>query len=58
MIFVSVGLFVGIAFEGLPLLFVISFQMFLRLVYLDHVDLREELHGGNEVSSDEPLREE
>ena len=61
---VSVGLFVGVAFDGLPFLtgFFVSVWMFLRtclqLVYLDLVDQWEELHGRIDVPADGPLREE
>lgn len=62
--FVSIGLFVGAAIQGLPFLtgFFTSAWMFLQeclqLVYLDLVDPREELRGRIEVPADGPLREE
>lgn len=62
--FVSISLFVGVTFEGLPFLagFFVSVSVFLQtclqLVYLDLVDLREEFHGRIEVPADGPVREE
>ena len=56
-LFYSVGLFVGIALEGFPFLkrFIFSVWVAIQL-YLQ--EIREELHGRNEVPADEQFGEE